>query len=411
MERLIGVFGNRDGFPTVPDGIYQPPPPPRCYERLVAKGCGKLGIPTIALRNAILTRDHDGRAACHYCNQCGRGCMTASRFSSVQVLIPKALATKRLTLIPNAMAREILTDEEGRCTGVSYVDRAQRREYQVRGRAVVVAGGALESTRLLLNSRSPRFANGLANSSGALGRHLTDTVGYKVSGYLPQLMGRKVGNEDGIGGGHLMIPWWLQDIKNRPFRRGYHIEMGGGANMGAVVGAGRLAARVYDGYGSELKNHARELFGSTFVLNARGEMIPNEKCYVETDPDVMDELGIPVLRIHWEWGEEERNMARHAQQTMEEIVEASGGCITRRQKGISVGGEIIHEVGTARMGDDSCASVLNAFNQAHDVKNLFVVDGAAFSSSPEKNPTLTILTRISFLKTQWQRSANLQRQY
>ena len=221
VERLIGVFGNRDGFPTVPDGIYQPPPPPRCYERLVAKGCGKLGIPTIALRNAILTRDHDGRAACHYCNQCGRGCMTASRFSSVQVLIPKALATKRLTLIPNAMAREILTDEEGRC---------------------------------------------------------------------------------------------------------------------------------------------------------------------------MDELGIPVLRIHWEWGEEERNMARHAQQTMEEIVEASGGCITRRQKGISVGGEIIHEVGTARMGDDSCASVLNAFNQAHDVKNLFVVDGAAFSSSPEKNPTLTILS-------------------
>ena len=392
VEQLIGVFGSREGIPTLPDGIYQPPPPPRCYERLVAKGCANLGIATIPHRNAILTEDHDGRLACHYCNQCSRGCMTASRFSSLQVLIPKALATKRLTLISNAMAREILTDKEGRCTGVSYVDRAERREYQVRARAVVVAGGTLESTRLLLNSRSPRFSNGLANSSGMLGKNLADSVGYGVSAYFPQLTGRNVGNEDGIGSGHLMIPWWLQDIKNRPFRRGYHIEMRGGSNFGAVTGAGRVAARVYDGYGSELKNHARELFGSTFVLNARGEMIPNEKCRVEIDPDVMDELGIPVLRIHWEWGEEERNMARHAEQTMEEILEAAGGVITRRQNGISVGGEIIHEVGTARMGEDPSTSVLDRFHQAHDVKNLLVVDGSAFAGSPEKNPTLTILS-------------------
>ncbi len=391
VERLIGVFGNRDGVPTAPDGIYQPPPPPRCYERLVAKGCAKLRIPTIALRNAILTQDHDGRAACHYCNQCGRGCMTASRFSSVQVLIPKATATGRLKVVTNAMAREILTDQNGLCTGVSYVDRQQKREYQVRAKAVVVAGGTLESTRLLLNSRSPRFSNGLANSSGVLGKYLTDTVGFGVSAYFPQLMGRKIENEDGIGGGHLMIPWWLQGVQGRAFRRGYHVEMSGGAQLGSVTSAGSFAYRMHDGYGSELKKHARELFGTTFGFAGRGEMIPNEKSYVEVDPDTLDEQGIPVLRMHWEWGEEERAMAKHMERTFVEIIEAAGGVVTRRQQDISVGGEIIHEIGTARMGADPRASVLNKFNQAHDVKNLFVVDGAAFPGNPEKNPTLSIL--------------------
>ncbi len=391
VERLIGVFGSRDGVPTLPDGIYLPPPPPRCYERLVAQGCARLKIPTIAMRNAIITQNHDGRPACHYCNQCGRGCMTASRFSSVQVLVPKAVATGRLKVFTNSMAREILTDENGLCTGVSYVNRANRREYQLRARAVVVAGGALESTRLLLNSRSARFPNGLANGSGVLGRYLTDTVGFSVSGYLPQLMGRKIQNEDGISGGHLIIPWWLRDAKNKPFRRGYHIEMGGGAQMGGVMGIGRAAAGLYDGYGSELKKHARELYGSTFGFSGRGEMIPNEKCSVEIDPDVTDAYGIPVLRVHWEWGEEELAMARHMRQTFEEIIEACGGVVRGRQQEISVGGEIIHELGAARMGDDPRASVLNKFNQAHEAKNLFVVDGAAFPSNPEKNPTLSIL--------------------
>lgn len=391
VERLIGVFGNRDGISTAPDGIYQPPPAPRCYERLVAAGCKKVNIPVIAMRNAIITQPHDGRAPCHYCAQCSRGCVTASRFSSLQVLIPKALKTGRMELFTNAMAREITTDANGRCTGVSYVNRSDRREYQVRSRAVVVAGGALESTRLLLNSRSTRFPNGLANSSGVLGRNMTDTVGYLMTAYLPQLMGRKIENEDGISGGHLIIPWWLQGAKGRDFRRGYHIEMFGGAEMGSVVGAGRLAASLYNSYGSSLKKQAREIFGTTFGLSGRGEMIPNENSWVEIDPDTMDAYGIPVLRFHWKWGDEELAMVRHMQHTFEEIISAAGGKVLSRRNGISAGGEILHELGTARMGSDARTSVLNAFNQAHDVKNLFVVDGAAFSSNPEKNPTLTIL--------------------
>jgi choline dehydrogenase-like flavoprotein len=391
VERLIGVFGNRDGVPTMPDGVYLPPPAPRCYERLVAKGCNKLGIPIIAMRNAILTQAHEGRAPCHYCAHCTRGCITASRFSSLQVLIPKAMDTGRLKLITNAMAREVLTDTEGRCTAVSYIDRTDRREYQLRTRAVVVAGGALESTRLLLNSRSPRFPNGLANSSGVVGQCLSDTIGYITTAYLPQLMGRKIENEDGIDAGHLIIPWWLQGVKGRDFRRGYHIELFGGAQMGWVTGNGGVTAAVYDGYGTEFKRHGREIFGSAFGLAGRGEMIPNSKSWIEIDPATTDAYGVPVLRFHWEWGEEDLAMVRHMKQTFEEIVDAAGGKIIDQQKEISAGGEILHELGTARMGSDPQTSVLNAYNQAHDVKNLFVVDGAAFSSNPEKNPTLTIL--------------------
>ena len=391
VEQLIGVFGNRDGIPTLPDGNYMPPPAPRCHERLVAKGCNKLSIPIIAMRNAILTQAHDGRPACHYCAHCTRGCMTGSRFSSLQVLLPKATDTGRLKLITNAMAREIVTDAEGRCTAISYVDRTDRREYQLRARAVVVAGGALESTRLLLNSRSPRFPNGLANSSGVLGQCLSDTVGYIMTAYLPQLIGRTIENEDGIDGGHLIIPWWLQGIKGRDFRRGYHIELFGGPEMGWVGGNGGVTAAVYDGYGTEFKKHGREIFGNAFGLAGRGEMIPNRQSWIEIDPEATDAYGIPVLRFHWEWGDEELAMVRHMERTFEEIIDATGGKVIDRQKGISAGGEILHELGTARMGSDPRSSVLNAYNQAHDVKNLFVVDGAAFSSNPEKNPTLTIL--------------------
>jgi choline dehydrogenase-like flavoprotein len=390
VERLIGVFGNRDGIPTMPDGVFMPPPAPRCYERIVASGCNKLSIPIIAMRNAVLTQAYDGRAACHYCAHCSRGCITASRFSSNQVLLPK-VDTGGLKLITNAMAREILTDANGRCTGVSYVDRRDRREYQLRARVVVVAGGALESTRLLLNSRSTRFPNGLANSSGVVGQCLNDTVGYIMTAYLPKLMGRKIENEDGIDCGHLIIPWWLEDVKGRDFRRGYHIELFGGPHMGWVVGNGGVTAAVYDGYGAEFKKHGREIFGSAFGLAGRGEMIPNNKSWIEIDPDTNDAYGVPVLRFHWEWGEEELAMVRHMERTFEKIIDAAGGNVIKRQQGISAGGEILHELGTARMGTDPRNSVLNGYNQAHDVKNLFVVDGAAFSSNPEKNPTLTIL--------------------
>jgi len=396
VERYIGVFGSRENIPSAPDGIFLPPPKPRCSDLLVKRGCDRLGILCVPSRLAILTQSVNGRAPCHYCDQCGRGCKTASNFSSSQVLIPPAMATGRLTLVTGAMAREILVNDEGKATGVSYIDKATRRDQQVRAKAVVAAGSSCESARLLLNSRSRRFPLGLANSSSVVGRNLMDSVGSMGAGYVPALEKMPPHNHDGVGGMHLYIPWWKFDRKN-DFLRGYHIEFGGGRTM---PGAGQFhgVCHQYEGYGLELKRRCREKYGAFIHFGGRGEMIPNENTYCEIDPNTVDEWGIPVLRFHFQFGENEIKMARDMQETFRAIVEAVGGTYLTETKttgefpyGLQAGGEVIHEVGTVRMGRDPKTSALNPFCQAHDVKNLFVTDGACFVTIPDKNPTLSIL--------------------
>lgn len=395
VDSYIGIFGTREGIPSAPDGIFQPPPKPRCTDLLVKKACDKLNILCIPSRLAIITQPLNGRAPCHYCDQCGRGCRTASNFSSSQVLIPPAAATGRFTLITNAMAREILVDKSGKASAVSYVDKATRSEQQVRARAFVVAASACESSRLLLNSKSRLFSNGLANSSGVIGRYLTDTPGTDGVGHFPQLEKMPPHNHDGVGGMHLYIPWWKYERKN-DFLRGYHVEFGGGRSMPNVGDFDRVCQR-HEGYGAALKRKCRQEYGAFISLAGRGAMIPNEKCYCEIDPNVVDQWGIPVLRFHWQWSENEIKMAKDMQETFQQIVEAAGGTYLTRTVpagtnpyGLYDGGGDIHEVGTARMGNNPRTSVLNGFCQAHDVKNLFVTDGACFVSNPDKNPTLTI---------------------
>jgi choline dehydrogenase-like flavoprotein len=394
-ERFIGVFGTREGIRSAPDGVFQPPPPPRAHEVLVKRACGKLGIPCIPSRLAIITQPTNGRPACHYCGECGRGCVTASNYSSSQVQIMPALKTGRLKVIPNAMARELITDGTGKVTAVSYVDKATRTERQVRCRVVVVAASACESARLLLNSRSSRHPNGLANSSGAVGRNLTDTVGYSLSAHIPALEGLPKYDSDGVGGMHLYIPWWLLDKKDKEFPRGYHVEIGGGFGLPGI-GSFAGVCRKVEGYGAGLKQAIRSSYGASVHLAGRGEMIPNDDCYCEIDSNVADRWGIPVLRFHWKWSDHETRQARHMHETFKQILEAMGGTVTRNPDssregdGISVGGEIIHEIGTIRMGSEPRTSALNGYSQAHEVKNLFVADAAPFVSNPDKNPTLTI---------------------
>ena len=231
VDRLVGLFGSAEGLPNEPDGIFQPPPRPRCYELLIQQSCRQLDINCIPSRMSILTEPHNGRAACHYCGQCGRGCKTASNFSSPTVLLPPALATGRLTLVTDAMAREVTMGADGLATGVSYVDTTDRGEHQVRARIVVLAASACESARLLLNSTSGRFPDGLANSSGTVGRYLTDSTGASVAGFIPSLMDGVPHNEDGAGM-HVFMPWWL-DNAGLDFPRGYHIEPWGGRRMPA----------------------------------------------------------------------------------------------------------------------------------------------------------------------------------
>jgi choline dehydrogenase-like flavoprotein len=397
IERLIGVFGSREGIRNSPDSIFLPAPRPRCYELMIKDSADRLGITCVANRLSIITRPLNGRAACHYCSQCNRGCRTNSNFSSPGVLIEPALKTGRLTLITNAMAREVTVGRDGLATGVLYIDKTAGVDRQVNARVVVLAASACESARLLLNSRSSRFPDGLANSSGVVGKYLTDTTGTDVSGFIPKMVDHVPHNEDGVGGAHIYMPWWL-DNRKLDFPRGYHIEVGGGLHVpsyGFMGGIQRYPGG--GGYGKSLKDDYRRYYGATISFSGRGEMIPNENSFCEIDPNVVDRWGIPVLRFHWKWSDYEYNQVKHMQETFRALIADMGGDArstmpTRAQEfGIAPGGRIIHELGTTRMGNDPSRSVLNAHAQAHDVKNLFVADGGPFVSQADKNPTWTIL--------------------
>jgi choline dehydrogenase-like flavoprotein len=396
VESYIGVFGTKEGVSSAPDGVFLPPPKPRCTENIIKQACDKINVTCIPSRLAVITQPHNGRAACHYCGQCGRGCVTASNFSSSQVMIPAAQKTGRFTLITNAMAREIVVGKDGKAQAVSYIDKPTRTEKKVYARAFVVGASACESARLLLNSKSSLFPDGIANSSGVIGRYLTDSVGSSGGGHFPQLEKMPPHNHDGVGGMHMYMPWWKFDRKNE-FLRGYHIEFGGGREMPGVGEFGGVCEE-FEGYGTALKQKCRSVYGTYIGFAGRGEMIPNQNSYCEIDPDTLDQWGIPVLRFHWQWSDNEVKMARDMQQTFRAIVEAAGGTYHARVRsdgpnpyGIEDGGVIIHELGVVRMGSSPKTSVLNGFCQAYDVKNLFVTDAACFVSNPDKNPTLTIM--------------------
>ncbi len=408
VDKLVGVFGANLGprFPNEPDGIWLPPPEPRCYERLIKQASEKLDIPCVPARLSILTRPHNGRAACHYCGQCNRGCMTHSNFSSPSVLIPPARATGRLQIIADAMAREVTVDANGLADGVAYVDKTSGQDNHVRARIVVLAASACESARIMLNSKSAKFPQGLGNSSGNVGRNLTDSTGLGVTGFIPKMMDMPAHNEDGVGGMHLYMPWWL-DNRKLDFPRGYHIEISGGRRMpGGGFGGGIQnhtgtdvsgAALNFGGYGAKLKNDYRRLYGATVNFAGRGEMVPNKDTYLEIDPRTVDKWGIPVLRFHFKWSDYERKQGRHMQETFRAIIQQMGGTPMSTMPGpdedygLAAGGRIIHELGVTRMGNDPSTSVLNKYCQAHDAKNVFVTDGGPFVSQADKNCTWTIL--------------------
>ncbi|NUO64279.1 MAG: GMC family oxidoreductase [Gemmatimonadaceae bacterium] len=397
VDDLIGVFGSNEGLRNHPDGRFQPPPRPRCYELLVKKTSDKLGITCIPSRLSIITKGIHGRQPCHYCGQCNRGCTVKANFSSPDVLIAPALQTGKLTLITNAMAREVTVGTDGKATGVSYIDKRTGADEHVKARVVVLAASACESARILLNSKSSKFPQGLGNSSGRVGKGLTDTTGTDVAGFIPAMVDHVPHNEDGVGGMHVYMPWWLDNSK-LDFPRGYHIEVWGGMGQpgyGTLGGIQRYPGG--GGYGQSLKDDYRKYWGTTIGFSGRGEMLPNDDSYCELDPTMVDKWGIPVLRFHWKWSDNEYNQVKHMQNTFRELIAAMGGEVfspmpTKEQGyGISQGGQIIHELGCVQMGSSANDSVLNSNCQAHDCPNLFVTDGGPFVTQADKNPTWTIL--------------------
>jgi choline dehydrogenase-like flavoprotein len=396
MEKLVGVYGNNLGLenhPNASSGVLHTPPKFRVPELFVKSGGDALGIPVVPARRAILTRDMDDRKQCYWASPCGRGCAIGAAFQTTTSLIPWAKTTGKLTIQTGAMVYEVMLGADGKASGVRYIDKASGEHREATGRVVVLAASTGETARILLNSKANGRSEGLANSSGQLGRNLMDTVGSSLSAYFPDLEGRPKYNEDGAMGLHAYIPFW--DYKNvaagkSNCTRGYHMEIGGGFGEPGLGGFGG-----YDGYGPSLRKEVKQRYGARFGFTQRGEMIPNAKSFCEIDPEKKDKYGIPVLRFSFGWSEHELNQVTHFQNAVKALVDKLGGTITSEIRApvdaISKGGEIIHEVGTARMGADAKSSVTNSFGKTWDVDNLYLTDGSIFASKAHKNPTITIM--------------------
>ena len=409
VDQLIGVFGSKEGIYNEPDGFFLPPPKPRLHEMFIKNGADKINIPVIPSRLSILTRPvNTERGVCFYCNQCNRGCMAYADFSSSSCLVKPAMKQGKVDLYTFAMVRQVTTNDKGEATGITYINKVDLKEYKISARIVVLGASACESARIMLNSKSRTHPNGLANSSGTLGHYLHDSTGTGRSAFMPSLIDRDRYNEDGVGGAHIYTPWWL-DAKKLNFARGYHIEYWGGMGMpgyGFGFDMGSIRKFLTDefgtpmrngGYGTGLKRDVRRVYGAMVGMSGRGESIPQYDNYCEIDNNVIDKYGIPVLKFHYKWTDQEVQQAKHMHDTFEDLLTSMGGTLMgskpteESQYGLAAPGRIIHEVGTTRMGNDPKTSVLNSNCQAHDCKNLFVVDGGPFVSQADKNPTWTIL--------------------
>ncbi|HMI51614.1 MAG TPA: GMC family oxidoreductase [Candidatus Saccharimonadales bacterium] len=390
-EALIGVSGGGEEVYNSPASKNALPPfHARCGEWLIKKGAAKLGMKTVSMPLAVLSKPYDNRLACHYCGACNFGCDTASRFSTLEVLFPKMLKMPNFTLRTNAAVHRVLMDKNtGKARGVSFIDTTDRQEYEVYGRAVVLGASMVESIRILLNSRNREFPEGLANSSGTLGRYLMEHVAFNgIVGFFPALAGRPTTNDDGPGSNSVYIPRYNYGRKSAKFLRGYRFTAYTGSSMGPGPGA------QLPGFGAGFKKRIKELYPARVDISGYGEGLPFEHNYVEIDPDgLTDRYGIPQVRFHTN-AEYEHSFAMRDEMygQMEEILRASGAEILPYAKRAPYPmGSVTHEAGGARLGGDPKKSVLDSWNRCHDIKNVLVVDASSFASHPEKSITLTIM--------------------
>jgi choline dehydrogenase-like flavoprotein len=392
VEALIGVAGGSEDVYNTPTGKHLLPPfNPRCGELLIKKGAEKLGMKVVPVTMAVLSQPYDGRPACHYCGACNYGCDTRSRYSALEVVIPKLVGRPNFTLRPNAAVHTILIDPAtGKARGVTYIDTQNKLEYEAYGKVVVLAASMVESIRILFNSRTRDFPNGLANSSGVLGRYLMEHVNFNdLEGFLPQLAGRPTTNDDGPGSACLYIPRYNYGHKDRKkYLRGWKIYFGTGCGSGPGPGA------ALAGFGAAYKKRIKELYPAGLTIGGYGEGLAFPWNYVEIDPDELrDRWGIPQVRFHTKAEYDHAFAIRDEMYgQMEEILRAAGAELLPYKKVAPYPlGSVTHEAGGCRMGDDPRNSVLDQWNRCHDVKNLLLVDAACFVSHPEKQITHTIM--------------------
>ncbi len=392
VDRLLGISGTKENLPHLPDGLFQRPVKLNCNEVLFKNAVAKLGRPVIPTRVGVTT---DGlvsnkyRSKCTGRGGCDRGCNTGASFNSPTGLIYPAVDTGNLDVRPNTTVVEVSIDPKtNRATGVLIVDSVTKETFALEAKVVVLAASTLESTRILLNSKSRVYPKGLANSSGVLGHYLCEHImGAQASGFIPSLKGREATLDDARPGA-FYIPRFrnLTKGEKRKFIRGYGFQGGGGC-----MGSPLAVANQVGGHGIEFKRKVRELYPAQISIGGFGEVLARFENRVEVDPSVRDHLGIPVLRFDYKFGDNEKAMLTDMGNDAEEMLRTLKCENLEVRREPRVEGMSAHELGTARMGTDPRTSVVNPFGQTHDVKNLFVVDGSVFVSAGTQNPTWTIL--------------------
>lgn len=388
VEKFIGITGAKEGLSQLPDGEFLPAMPMTVVEKAasdkIRAAFGGERIMTIG-RAAILTKDHNGREACHYCGPCERGCQTNSYFNSIGSTLPAAEKTKRLTLRPNSVVAEILYDpKQSKARGVRVIDAVTMQETEYEARIVFLCASAIESIRLLFNSKSTTFPDGLANSSGTLGKYFMDHhYGSGASGRMPGYLDKRTTGRRPNG---IYIARFRNVKTDHPdFLRGYGMQ--GGSSRG---GWSRSNNAV--GFGAAFKQSLIDDLGPwSLSASGWGETLPYEDNRVTVDPTVKDKWGIPVARMDVRWRDNERAMDRDMSLAVAEMLEAAGCADVRTHGSNNPPGHCIHEMGGARMSKNAKEGVLNAWNQAWDVKNLFITDGACMASNGSQNPSITYM--------------------
>ncbi len=388
VERMIGVASTVQNRPSNPDGEYLPPISFRCIDYILQKGAEKVGVPYLPDRSAQLTVPHNGHPACHYCGNCGSGCDTGSFFSPTWFTIPAAEKTGKIELRTNAIAKNVLVDENGQAKGVAYIDRNTKQEVEAYSRAVVLAASCLETTHIMLNSKSRHWPTGIANSSGQLGRNLCDHLyGTPAYGYLPRLLGQP-SRPDNISDATIAwMPRW-QNLKNpheEKFIRGYSgYSYGGCAEF-------PWYHNLIEGFGSQFKRNIKRYYPTPWSSDLQAPSLPSPTNYLDIDPAVKDIFGIPALRVHFNWGPNELLMWEHSKQVMAEVLKAAGGELWGAGEEPLWPGKSNHETGPCRMGNDPQKFVTNRFGQTHDVPNLYICDASIFVFPTDKTTTMPIL--------------------
>ena len=381
IEREVGVCGNLDGLEDLPDGIFLPPVPMKCSDRIVQRGAAKLGVKVIHVRKSTLSVARNGRPACHFCGNCMAGCDVAAKYNSADVHInPAARATGKLAVVSNAIAYEVMISDENKATGVRYVHRETKEQGEVRGRSVVVACACVQSVALLLMSKSTRYPTGLANSSGHLGQDFIPHFTGGIECFLHELMGKPTANDEGFLD-HAYVPSFRHNVKTRGHARSFGMQF----NYQNRRSIGWT--RAIGGFGKDYKAAIRQRYAAHMVFSPYGEMLPNKQSFVTLDGEKKDAWGLPAARRQVTYSDNDWKIFHEMTKWSVDILKSAGAEIHK----VADKPAGNHELGGARMGLDPQTSVTNAWGQTHDVTNLFLADGSVFPSASEKNPTHTIM--------------------